>query len=120
MIAYIDEALQIWADKKLGKESELASGFGGTVIAALMATQGVLIRSERGSRVLLDTTAEIDWIVGKHLSLEQRQVVIEHYCGDAASLSQKWAACGCSRSQFYRRLGQAHKVIQSHLLKRAA
>ncbi|UCJ18280.1 hypothetical protein K5Q02_07870 [Pseudomonas sp. MM211] len=120
MISYIDDALQIWADERLGSEKNLGSGFGGNVIASLMATQGVLIRGERGSRVLLDRTAEIEWIVSKHLSPEQRQVVIEHYCGDACSPGEKWAACDCSRSQFYRRLGQAHKVIQSQLLKRAA
>lgn len=120
MISYIDDALQIWADKRLGMACDLSSGFGGNVIASLMATQGVLIRGERGSRVLLDRTAEIEWIVSKHLSSEQRLVVNEQYCGQANSQSEKWVACGCSRSQFYRRLGQAHKAIQLHLLKRAA
>lgn len=120
MISYIDEALQVWAEKRLGMERNLSSGFGGNVIASLMATQGVLNRGERGSRVLLDRTDEIDWIVSKDLSPELRQVVTEHYCSDAELPSQKWAACGCSRSQFYRRLGLAHKAIQSQLLKRAA
>lgn len=120
MISYIDETLQLWADERLGSETDLVAGFGGNVIASLMAYQGVLTRRTRGSRVLLDRAAEIEWIVSKHLSPEQRQVVIEHYCGHSGSQSEKWAACGCSRSQFYRRLGQAHKSIQYQLLKRAA
>lgn len=118
MIPYIDEVLQRWADSR--GNSHLDSALGGNVIAALMASQGVLTRSARGSRVLLDRAAEIEWIVSKHLAPEQRQVVIEHYCGQAESPQQKWAACGCSRSQFYRRLGQAHKTIQRQLLARAA
>lgn len=118
MIAYIDEALQRWADER--GEANLAAGLGGNVIASLIASQGVLTRGARGSRVLLDRAAEIEWIVDKHLAAEQRQVVIEQYCGRSTSPPQKWAACGCSRSQFYRRLGQAHKAIQLQLLKRAA
>ncbi|TBU88645.1 hypothetical protein [Phytopseudomonas dryadis] len=120
MISYIDEALQSWAVGRQGGETDLASGLGGNLIASLMASRGVLIRGARGSRVLLDRTAEIEWIVSKHLSPEQRQVVIEHYCAHADSPSEKWAACACSRSQYYRRLGQAHKSIRAQLLKRAA
>lgn len=118
MIPYIDEALQRWADNR--DDGHRNASLGGNVIASLMASQGVLTRGARGSRVLLDRAAEIEWIVSKHLSPEQRQVVIEHYCGQAVSPQLKWAACGCSRSQFYRRLGQAHKAIQRQLLTRAA
>lgn len=120
MISYVDETLQLWAEQRLQRNAHGEVCLGANVIASLMASQGVLNRSARGSRVLLDRAAEIDWIVDKHLSPEQRQVVIEHYCGRAGSPNQKWAACGCSRSQFYRRLQQAHKGIQSQLLKRAA
>lgn len=118
MITYIDEALERWADERGANDPAL--GLGGNVIAWLMASQGVLIRGARGSRVLLDRSAEIEWIVDKHLAPEQRQVVIEQYCGHSTSPSQKWAACGCSRAQYYRRLSQAHKAIQLQLLKRAA
>ncbi|SDI77159.1 hypothetical protein SAMN05216588_12444 [Pseudomonas flavescens] len=118
MISYIDEALQLWADERRAGDNDAVS-LGCNVIASLMASQGVLYRGSPGSRVLLDRAAEIEWIVGKHLSPELRQVVIEQYC--AGSLpSHKWSACGCSRSQFYRRLGKAHTIIHSQLLKRAA
>nr|WP_312973487.1 hypothetical protein [Pseudomonas sp.] len=119
MISYIDEALVVWAEARLGGEPDRGSGMGASVIASLMASQGVLHRGARGSRVLVDRTTEIEWIVSKHLPSEQRQVVVEQYCSDAPQ-RQKWVACGCSRAQFYRRLGQAHRAIESQLLKRAA
>ncbi|XXF09390.1 hypothetical protein J3Q00_03180 [Pseudomonas sp. D2-3] len=118
MIPYINEALQRWAEAQ-ASEADCASNMGSSVIASLIASQGVLNRAARGSRVLVDRATEIDWIVRKHLSPERRQVVIEQYCSDRPQ-SEKWAACGCSRAQFYRRLGQAHKAIESQLLKRAA
>ncbi|SHM67041.1 hypothetical protein [Phytopseudomonas punonensis] len=119
MISYIDEVLELWAEERQGGGSESGSGMAGNVIASLMASQGVLNRSARGSRVLVDRAAEVEWIVNKHLSPEQRQVVTAQYCNGGASAA-KWAACGCSRAQFYRRLGQAHRAIESQLLKRAA
>jgi len=118
MIPYIDEVLQHWAEAQ-ASEADCASNMGSSVIASLMASQGVLNRAARGSRVLVDRATEIDWIVSKHLSPEQRQVVIEQYCSHQPQ-AEKWTACGCSRAQFYRRLGQAHKAIASQLLKRAA
>ncbi|OLU32748.1 hypothetical protein BVH03_06560 [Pseudomonas sp. PA15(2017)] len=119
MISYIDEALQRWGDAQQAGETERGSTMGSSLIASLMASQGVLNRAARGSRVLVDRTTEIDWIVSKHLSPEQRQVVVEQYCGGEHQ-REKWMACGCSRAQFYRRLGQAHRAIESQLLKRAA
>jgi len=118
MIPYIDEALQRWAEAQ-ASAADCTSNMGNSVIASLMASQGVLNRAARGSRVLVDRATEIDWIVNKHLSTEQRQVVVEQYCSNLPS-REKWAACGCSRAQFYRRLGQAHRAIESQLLKRAA
>lgn len=119
MISYIDEALQLWGEAQQTGETERGSNMGTSVIASLMASQGVLNRAARGSRVLVDRTTEIDWIVSKHLSPEQRRVVVEQYCS-AEPRREKWTACGCSRAQFYRRLGQAHRAIESQLLKRAA
>lgn len=118
MIPYVDEALQRWAQAQ-ASEVDCASNMGSSVIASLMASQGVLNRAARGSRVLVDRATEIDWIVSKHLSPEQRQVVVEQYCSTQPQ-GEKWTACGCSRAQFYRRLGQAHRAIESQLLKRAA
>lgn len=119
MISYIDEILELWAEERQGGGSENSSGMAGNVIAALMTSQGVLNRSARGSRVLVNRAAEVEWIVSKHLTPEQRQVVTAQYCDSGASTA-KWTACGCSRAQFYRRLGQAHRAIESQLLKRAA
>lgn len=119
MISYIDEALQRWGEAQQAGETERGSNMGTSVIASLMASQGVLNRAARGSRVLVDRATEIDWIVSKHLSPEQRQVIIAQYCNDAPQC-EKWTACGCSRAQFYRRLGKAHRAIESQLLKRAA
>ncbi|KAB0546150.1 hypothetical protein F7R01_22195 [Pseudomonas argentinensis] len=117
MIPYIDEALQRWAEAQ-ASEADCTSNMGNSVIASLMASQGVLNRAARGSRVLVNRVTEIGWILSKHLSPEQRQVVIEQYCSNLPQ-REKWVACGCSRAQFYRRLGQAHRAIESQLLKRA-
>ena len=119
MITYIDEALQRWGEAQQAGETERGSNMGTSVIASLMASQGVLNRAVRGSRVLVDRAMEIEWIVSKHLSPQQRQVIIAQYCSDETG-HEKWTACGCSRAQFYRRLGQARRAIESQLLKRAA
>ena len=114
MITYIDEALQRWGEAQQAGETERGSNMGTSVIASLMASQGVLNRAVRGSRVLVDRATEIDWIVSKHLSPQQRQVIIAQYCSDEPG-REKWTACGCSRAQFYRRLGQARRAIEAQL-----
>lgn len=122
MIRYIDEALQLWAAELHPPDpgEGVIAGGGGNIIATLMATKGELSRCTRGSRVLLDRAAEIELIVNKHLPLKEHQVVIEHYTNYDSLDSQKWSACGCSRAQFYRRLGEAHASIESQLIKRRA
>ena len=62
MIPYIDEALQRWAEAQ-ASAADCTSNMGNSVIASLMASQGVLNRAARGSRVLVDRATEIDWIV---------------------------------------------------------
>lgn len=122
MIRYIDEALRLWA-AELHPPVPADTGFGGgggNIIATLMATQGTLIRSTRGSRVLLDRAAEIELIVNKYLPFKEHQVVIEHYTNYDSLEGQKWSTCGCSRPQFYRRLHDAHVSIESQLMKRRA
>lgn len=120
MIRYIDEALKLWAAELHPPEGDapLAAGSGGSVLATLIQSQGVLIRSTRGSRVLLDEAAEIELIVNTALPDEERAVVIEHYTNYSSLEHQRYEACGCSRAQFYRRLHRAHESIQGHLINR--
>lgn len=122
MIGYIDEALQLWAAELHAPDRDCVAmgGGGGNIIATLMATRGDLTRSTRGPRVLLDRAAEIELIVNKYLPFKEHQVVIEHYTNYDSLDAQKWAACGCSRPQFYRRLHTAHELIESQLVRRAA
>ena len=119
MIRSIDQALQLWADELHGPQQAAPRAFGRSAIARLMAGD-VVTRGQRGSRVLLDHAAEIELIVNKHLPDELRQVVLEQYCNVDSLQAQKWAACGCSRSQFYRRLGLAHERIQAQMMHRVA
>jgi|GEM_PF-759487 len=120
MIRYIDEALKLWAAELHPPEGDapLAAGSGGSVLATLIQSQGVLIRSTRGSRVLLDEAAEIELLVNKHLADRERQVVIEHYTNYDSTDRQRWQACGCGRTQYYERLHQAHLSLEQHLVNR--
>lgn len=120
MIRYIDEALQLWAaELHLDHDAmPIVCGGGGSVLAALIDSRGELIRSTRGSKVLLEQSAEIELLVNRYLPDKERQVVIEHYTNYDSRDSQKWAACGCSRPQYYRRLQQAHESLERELINR--
>ncbi|MDP2447630.1 hypothetical protein [Pseudomonas sp.] len=120
MIKYLDDALQLWAAElhpPHGVE-RIGPGSGGCSLAALIDSRGVLIRSTRGSRVLLEQAAEIELLVNRYLPDKERQVVIEHYTNYDSLDSQKWGACGCSRPQYYRRLHQAHESLERELINR--
>lgn len=118
MIKRIDTLLKLWADDL---HSDAPEGAGsGNMIAMLMETKGELIRGTRGSRVLLDDSADIELIVNKHLSPELSVVVREHYCNHDSFLSQKMLFCGCSAPTYYRRLHEAHQYIDGLLMGRAA
>lgn len=118
MIKRIDTLLKLWADD-LHSDAPEGSG-SGNMIAMLMETKGELIRGTRGSRVLLDDSADIELIVNKHLSPELSVVVREHYCNHDSFLSQKMLFCGCSAPTYYRRLHEAHQYIDGLLMGRAA
>ena len=113
MIKRIDTLLKLWAED-LHSESPEGTG-NGNMIAMLMETKGELIRGTRGSRVLLDESADIELIVNKHLPPQLSVLVHEHYCNHDSFLSQKYTHCGCSRDTYYQRLHQAHECI-AHLL----
>lgn len=120
MIRYIDEALQLWAAELHPPNGAEAIGPGGgrCSLAALIDSRGVLIRSTRQGRVLLEQAAEVELLVNRYLPDKERQVVIEHYTNYDSLDSQKWAACGCSRPQYYRRLHRAHESLVQGLINR--
>ncbi|MCA5973207.1 hypothetical protein CCL19_20395 [Pseudomonas syringae] len=119
MIKRIDEMLKLWAED-LHSPSQGGTASGGNMIAMLMECKGELIRGTRGSRVLLDESADIELIVNKHLAPELALVVREHYCNSDSFLHQKITHCGCSRQTYYDRLHQAHLSIQGLLWGKAA
>ena len=120
MIKRIDEMLKLWAED-LHSQSEGGSELGGgNMIAMLMECKGELIRGTRGSRVLLDESADIELIVNKHLAPQLSVVVREHYCNHESFLSQKYTHCGCSRETYYQRLHEAHLCIAGMLMGKAA
>lgn len=118
MIKRIDALLKLWAED-LHSQAPEGSG-SGNMIAMLMETKGELIRGTRGSRVLLDESADIELIVNKHLPPELSVVVREHYCNHDSFLSQKILFCGCSAPTYYRRLHEAHQYIDGLLMGKAA
>lgn len=119
MIKRIDVMLKLWAEEL--HSEQLASEFGGgNMIAMLMACKGELIRGTRGSRVLLDESADIELIVNKHLAPQLSVLVREHYCNLDSFLYQKITYCGCSRKTYYERLHEAHECIASLLMAKAA
>jgi hypothetical protein len=111
--------LKLWAQDLHSPITEGVPG-GGNMIAMLMECKGELIRGTRGSRVLLDESADIELIVNKHLAPELAVAVREHYCNRDSFLSQKYMHCGCSRDTYYQRLHQAHECIARLLLGKAA
>lgn len=119
MIPEMDEMLQLWARDMHGGVG--AGGSGSSMLGQLMDCKGELIRGSRGGpKMLLSWSADIEVIVNKHLAWPLAQVVREHYLNHESLERQKWAHCGCSRAQFYRRLGQAHLEIAGLLLERVA
>ena len=120
MIRAIDEMLRLWAAElhPPGGTWRCESGGGGSPLAALIDSKGVMIRSTRGPRVLLDESAEIELIVNKCLPFKEKQVVIEHYTNYDSFEHQRWEACGCKRTQFYERLHRAHLSIGQQLINR--
>lgn len=115
MIRRIDTLLKLWAEdlhSSVGAQGTTSAN----MIAMLMATKGELIRGTRGSRVLLDESADIELIVNKHLPAQLSQVVREHYCNHDSLLSQKITHCGCCRKTYYERLHEAHEYL-AHLLR---
>ncbi|RMQ45966.1 hypothetical protein ALQ04_01653 [Pseudomonas cichorii] len=119
MIKHIDEMLKLWA-QELHSPLVCGGSGGGNMIAMLMECKGELIRGTRGSRVLLDESADIELIVNKHLASELSVVVREHYCNHDSFLSQKILYCGCSSRTYYQRLHSAHEHIASLLQGKAA
>jgi hypothetical protein len=118
MIRRIDTMLKLWAED-LHTSPQGACG-GGNMIAMLMECKGELIRGTRGSRVLLDESADVELIVNKHLAPELAVVVREHYCNRDSLLSQKMLHCGCTAPTYYRRLHDAHVCIAGLLMGKAA
>jgi hypothetical protein len=121
VIKRIDEMLKLWAeDLHSPMPTSFGGASGGNMIAMLMECKGELIRGTRGSRVLLDESADIELIVNKHLPPQLSVVVREHYCNHESFLSQKYTHCGCSRDTYYQRLHEAHLCIAGMLMGKAA
>lgn len=120
MIKRIDEMLKLWAEDLHSNRGVGACVGGGNMIAMLMETKGELIRGTRGSRVLLDESADIELIVNKHLPPRLALVVHEHYCNHESFLAQKLLHCACSSRTYYMRLHEAHEFIQGALMGKAA
>ncbi|MEX5340590.1 hypothetical protein [Pseudomonas sp. I2] len=115
MIKHIDEMLKLWAQELHTPCERFGGSGGGSMLGLLMDCQGDLIRGTRGSRVLLDVSADIEIIVNKHLEPQLYVIVREHYCNHDSLLEQKMAYCRCSRKTYYERLHQAHVAIQGLL-----
>ena len=121
MIKRIDEMLKLWAQDLHSPVPENVGGpSGGNMIAMLMECKGELIRGTRGSRVLLDESADIELIVNKHLPPQLSVVVREHYCNYDSNMALRYAHCGCGRDTYYQRLHDAHLCIGMLLMGKAA
>jgi hypothetical protein len=121
LIKHMDEMLKLWA-QDLHSPMTVGDGgsSGGNMIAMLTECKGELIRRTRGSRILLDESADIELIVNKHLAPELSQVVKEHYCNHESFLAQKMLHCGCSGRTHYQRLHDAQVCIEGLLMRKAA
>lgn len=121
LIKAVDEILKLWAaELHPPNNSTVEVGGGQSMIAALMATKGELIRSSRRGSCPWDRTADIELIVNKHLPPDLEHLVRVHYTDYDSPDSMKWESCRCSRPQYYRRLNLAHAAIAELLISRRA
>ena len=119
MIPEMDEMLKLWALDMHGGVGP--DGSASSMLGQLIDCRGELIRGTRGgSKMLLPWSADIEVIVNKRLPWHLAQVVQEHYLNRESVERQKWAHCGCGRTQFYARLHSAHLEIAGMLLERVA
>ena len=120
MIKRIDEMLKLWAQDLHSPVPDGAGGpSGGNMIAMLMECKGELIRGTRGSRVLLDESADIELIVNKHGARASPS-------GDGALLQSRASShrkcfiAVAARRPITNRLHDAHVSIAGMLMGKAA
>ena len=70
LIKHIDEMLKLWALELHAPEPCHSAGGVGSMLGLLIECKGDLVRGTRGSKVLLDESADIEIIVNKHLTPE--------------------------------------------------
>ena len=119
MIKEIDLLLRSRAQEL---HSDLSSGglAGGNMVAMMIETNGQLIRGRRAFRAPLESSADIELIVNKHLAPELVTVVREHYCTLDVDMRLRYAHCGCGRDTYYQRLHEAHLQILGVMMGMAA
>lgn len=114
----MDELMVRWAEELHGPDSHCMGGSGGSTLARLIATKGMMIARTGGGLDLSSMSADIELIVNKHLPPPLERIAWVHYTDHDSPNSMKWERCGCSRPQYYRRLDLLHAGIAELLVQR--
>lgn len=115
-IDWVDSRLQHWAAQRFADQDRYsgAGGFGPSVLAAVVESKGVVVRSTaKVGSLMSDGDYEIDKAMRE---LEKREpglhAVIEvHYCQADVDEAVRIARCGCSRRTYFRRIASGHAAL---------
>ncbi len=110
MIEEIDRRLHEWAEYRVGG----AGGGGLSVLAALIAGQGQVVRSTATEVYVPDRIIDTGDAVAK-LEKDYRRIIHLQYLDTYLRPDQRARKARCSRMTFYRRLHSAHLQVLMHL-----
>lgn len=122
---WIDGRLRRWAeclpcDAGMGGSGALGASYGNSVLAGVIAGQGVVIRSTADSPSIPDDVYEVDRVM-RELEAEEPDlfaVLYEHYQHADAVEEVRVARCGCARRTYFRRLAQGHGAVAFKLKRK--
>lgn len=118
MIRAVDELMTRWAEELHGPDRHVLASTGGSTLARLIDSKGMLISRTSGIGDLSSVSADIEVIVSRHLPEPLRLLARVHYLDHDSPNSMKWRRCGCGRSQYYKRLSLLHAAVAELLVGR--
>jgi hypothetical protein len=113
MLKHIDVLLARWAE---AVESRGGAG-GASIIAKMMANQGVVVRGSAGSVALIDPVADAIETAMEKIPEFFRNLIKIHYVTGLNKTTEKRAkVAGCKKTTYFDNMHTAHLLIQSELI----
>lgn len=113
MLKHIDVLLIRWAEAIEGGGSGNVS-----IIARMMANQGVVVRGSAGSVALMDPVADAIEAAMENLPEFFRNLIKIHYVtGLDKTIEKRAKVAGCKKTTYYDNMHTAHLLVQGQLIK---